>query len=99
MYIHIFTPGVQTMFSVPSSLGPTYLCQYSHVDPFFYEFFLTHSIFISVERICSILLSAYKGNWQQGGNTETRIVIVTEGGMEQVDSEDVDGTLDETRKK
>lgn len=72
----------------------------NNTDPFFYEFFLAHPIFISVERICSILLSAYKGQWNQVGSTQTQIVIVTEGGMEQVDNgEEVDGSLEETKKK
>ena len=67
---------------------------YFPADPFFYEFFLTHPVFISLERICSILKATYRGNYQHIGEHETQIVVMTDDRSEpeEVDAEEkVDG--------
>lgn len=61
-------------------------------DPFFYEFFLTHPVFISLERICSILKATYRGSYQHSGERETQIVVMTDDGSEP---EEVDGVGEE----
>ena len=85
---------------IPSMLCGIPLSALLLADPFFYEFFLTHPVFISMEDICSILKATYQGSWHHEVEHQTQIVIMTEDGIEDTDAlKGEEGASAETKRK
>lgn len=71
-------------------------------DPFFYEFFLTHPVFISLDHLCSILKATYSGRYQHSQENVTQIVVVLDDGSEEEDVDagnGEDSSTDATKRK
>ena len=71
-------------------------------DPFFYEFFLTHPVFISLDHLCSILKATYSGSYQYSQENVTQIVVVLDDGSDEEDvdaGKGEDSSTDATKRK